>query len=83
MNLRRDEPLAAGPPRWACSFALGCLWLASTAFAGLALIIAGVWVVNGGGLWLAERVLRSGRGVDAARLAGGSEDDTSRRRTPS
>ncbi len=29
--------------------------LASTAFAGLALIIAGVWLVNGGLIWLGER----------------------------
>ena len=30
--------------------------LAPTTFVGLALIVVGVWVVNGGGLWLAQRL---------------------------
>ncbi|MEX1254522.1 MAG: DMT family transporter [Dehalococcoidia bacterium] len=49
--------------------------LESTAFAGLGLIIAGVWIVNGGGHWLAERVFGHGRGADAPRVASGSTDD--------
>jgi drug/metabolite transporter (DMT)-like permease len=47
--------------------------LPSTAFAGLALIIAGVWIVNGGGLWLAER-LAGGRGT-VRPVAGGADGD--------
>jgi len=43
--------------------------LAATSFAGLALIIVGVWVVNGGGLWLAQRVER--RGIDITPVRGG------------
>jgi drug/metabolite transporter (DMT)-like permease len=51
--------------------------LPSTAFAGLALIIAGVWVVNGGGLWLAEHVLNGRRPVrPVAGGAGGDEAPT-------
>ncbi len=45
--------------------------LAATTFAGLALIIAGVWVVNGGGARLAQRVWG---GREAVGAAGGSED---------
>jgi hypothetical protein len=48
--------------------------VASTAFAGFALIIAGVWVVNGGGLWLAERVWGNGR-AGTPRVAGGADDE--------
>ena len=57
--------------------------LASTALAGLALIIAGVWVVNGGGLWLAARVFRNGR-ARTPRVAGGAEAEAepSRKSTP-
>lgn len=40
--------------------------LAATSFAGLALIIAGVWVVNGGGTWLAQRVRGEREAVEVA-----------------
>lgn len=46
--------------------------LASTSIGGLALIIAGVWVVNGGGRWLLERV-RSGGDHGLEAVGGGSE----------
>lgn len=50
--------------------------LAATSFVGLALIIAGVWVVNGGGLWLAGRLRRSSRRVQPVR--GGADGDPPR-----
>ncbi len=37
--------------------------LAATSFAGLALIIAGVWVVNGGARWLLQRARRERQAV--------------------
>ena len=43
--------------------------LGPTTFAGLALIVAGVWVVNGGGLWLSQR-LRGDRGPAATEPVG-------------
>jgi drug/metabolite transporter (DMT)-like permease len=45
--------------------------LASTSIGGLALIIAGVWVVNGGGRWLYERFRGGSPRVEA--LRGGSD----------
>jgi drug/metabolite transporter (DMT)-like permease len=45
--------------------------LASTSIGGLALIIVGVWVVNGGGRWLLER-LRGDR-TPMAPVRGGSD----------
>jgi drug/metabolite transporter (DMT)-like permease len=44
--------------------------LASTSIGGLALIIVGVWVVNGGGRWLFERVRGGAAPIEAMR--GGS-----------
>jgi drug/metabolite transporter (DMT)-like permease len=43
--------------------------LAATSFLGLALIIAGVWIVNGGGEWLLERLRRPARRVEPVRGA--------------
>lgn len=45
--------------------------LAATSLAGLAIIIAGVWLVNGGGQWLRERV--QGERVEAQPVGGGGE----------
>lgn len=39
--------------------------LGMTAFAGLALIIVGVWVVSGGGRWAAQRLRGQGEAVEA------------------
>ena len=47
--------------------------LAANSLIGLALIIAGVWVVNGGGLWLAARARRPPRRVEPARGAAGDD----------
>lgn len=47
--------------------------LAATSFAGLALIIAGVWVVNGGGRWLAKLVRGEGEAVEVGPAGGSSE----------
>jgi len=50
--------------------------LAATSFLGLAVIIAGVWVVNGGGLWLAARAGRPTRRIEP--LRGGAARDRRR-----
>jgi drug/metabolite transporter (DMT)-like permease len=50
--------------------------LDSASFAGLALIIAGVWVVNGGGLWVRERFSR--QRAAPRPVGGGSNGDAPR-----
>ena len=47
--------------------------LAATSFAGLALIIAGVWVVNGGGRSLVERVRGEGDTMEVGPIGGTTE----------
>ena len=52
--------------------------LGANSFLGLALIIVGVWVVNGGGRWLAERT-RGERPAATVESIRGSVDATKRR----
>jgi drug/metabolite transporter (DMT)-like permease len=46
--------------------------LASTALAGLALIIAGVWVVNGGGRWLIDAISGNTKPVEVRPTSAGA-----------
>ncbi len=56
--------------------------LGATSFAGLGLIILGVWVVNGGGRWAAERLRGEREVVEAEAVKGGAEGETDSRQPP-
>ncbi len=48
--------------------------LAANSFVGLALIIAGVWIVSGGGRWLADQLRRPRAPVEVEAVRGGSHE---------
>ena len=56
--------------------------LGANSFVGLAVIVAGVWIVNGGGSWLAQRVRGERAAAEVGAVGGGADGEDGPRRPP-